>query len=413
MHRRTTLTKDHLVVNVGMMKDLHKGMSSGGSNVRLLTKFGRCDVDVHNPTALCVNHADDIIVSNGDSTISVFSQSGKCKKVIDQREFYGLDANYIRNKCVAVTAEGYIAVAMRKDVSVLSAHVATIESLAGREAGVCSVRTRSSIKCVPHGIAVTNDNNIVVTDIGKHCVYVFDQEFNLVRQFGKYGHRAKQFKEPYFVTVNDNNDILVSDYGNHAIKVFDFRGKAKLKFGTMGREAGQLMHPMGVCTDRHGNIIVADRDNHRVQMFDGHGKYVATLIQKTCMEGNDVRPQDVAMTTNGHLVVLLKGIEGVNYAKIHIYQYSGVRLDHEEAEHELKELRQSLNTLRASKAKMLSLQRAGKLPPLDAQPSTSGQVPSAPQLNKPPDIVPDRKGLDGVADGEQSNYKISSVCVIL
>lgn len=416
MHRRTSVTKDHLVVNVGMMKDLCKGSSPGGRSVRLLTKFGRCDVDIHNPTGLCVNRADDIIISNGDSTISIFSQAGKCKKVIDQREFYGLDANYIRNKCVAVTAEGYVAVAMRKDITLLSAHVATIESLAGRETGGCTIRTRSSIKCVPHGIAVTNDNHIIVTDIGKHCIYVFDQEFKLVRQFGKYGRRGKQFKEPYFVTVNDANDIFISDYGNHAIKVFDFKGRSKLKFGTMGREPGQLMHPMGVCADRHGNIFVADRDNHRVQMFDSQGKYVMTVIEKTCKEGNDVRPQDVAITTNGHLVVLLKGIEGVNYAKIHIYQYSGVRVDQDEAEHDLTELRQSLNSLRVSKAKMQSFQRAGKLPPLDARsmpPSSSGQVPSAPSFGKPPDIVTEHQSLEDITEGGQHNDKDSTVCILL
>jgi len=77
-----------------------------------------------------------------------------------------------------------------------------------------------------------------------------------------------------------------------------------------------------VCTDKFGNVFVADRDNHRVQMFDKSGKYIAAVLADTCATsaGRDVRPIDVAVTSQTRLVVLLTGVEGVDFAELHVYQ---------------------------------------------------------------------------------------------
>ena len=95
-----------------------------------------------------------------------------------------------------------------------------------------------------------------------------------------------------------------------------------MKIGSVGRDAGRFLHPAGVCTDKFGNMFVADRDNHRVQMFDKAGKYIAAVLQDTCSTsaGRDVRPLDVTMTSQTRLTVLLTGVEGIDFAEVHIYQ---------------------------------------------------------------------------------------------
>ena len=429
MHKKTRITKDHLVINISSIKDILPGLEESDNKgslvfVRLMTKFGCHGDDLNHPISVCTNRADDIIISNSNSIISVFSQTGACKKTIDQRIFYGLEKNALQNRCVSMTAEGFLVVAMRKDITSSHAHVAVIESMAAREISVLSQKTRHPHDVMPHGIVVTNNNHFVVTDIGKHCVYVYDSEYQLVKQFGKKGSRSKQFKYPQYVTVNFRNDILVSDYGNHCIKMFDFKGKLKLQFGSMGKELGQLMHPVGICCDKYGNTFVADRDNHRVQMFNIHGSYFATILSDTCSEGHDVRPQDVAITTNGHLVVLLTGIEGVDFAQVHIYQYGPSRLRRQGRKVTQVCSRADLATPMPSQ-----LRGRGKLPPLCRNAIATGDHdgymemdPTAPPFadlkNIPPDLL--RHGTHRAAGAEGGNGADgkgfdpnSTVCVIL
>ena len=260
-------------------------------------------------------------------------------------------------------------------------------------------------------------------------------------QEGKWGSRNSQFKYPYHVTVNSSNDILVSDYGNHCVKILTSRAKFKSKFGTMGTGDGQFMHPVGLCTDRYGNIFVCDRDNHRVQMFSDAGKFLAMIVKNTCKDGMDIRPQDVAITGNGHLLVLLKGVEGVEFAQINIYQYTTIdghqQFDHE-ATQQLYALRESLDSLSilggsGHPVPPRTPSSRQRLPPLDPR-STSGSrrldplLPSAPSNSvvarggasrrglERPDVLPERgnRYRDYEADrNKSSDHAPSSVCVIL
>ena len=105
-------------------------------------------------------------------------------------------------------------------------------------------------------------------------------------------------------------------------QVFSLGGDFRLKIGGVGRDAGRFLHPAGLCADKFGNVFVADRDNHRVQMFDKSGKFIAAVLPDTCSvsAGRDVRPLDVAVTSRTRLAVLLTGVEGVDFAEVHLYQ---------------------------------------------------------------------------------------------
>ena len=100
-------------------------------------------------------------------------------------------------------------------------------------------------------------------------------------------------------------------------------GDFRFKFGGVGRDPGRLLHPAGVCADRHGNLFVADRDNHRIQMFDGIGRFIGIVIDDTSATTSgrlDIRPLDVAVTSQTRLVVLLTGIEGVDCVEVRVYE---------------------------------------------------------------------------------------------
>jgi len=117
-----------------------------------------------------------------------------------------------------------------------------------------------------------------------------------------------------------------------------------LKIGGVGHDEGRFVHPAGVCADKFGNVFVADRDNHRVQMFDKSGKYLAAVLHDTCSlsVGRDVRPLDVTVTSQTRLVVLLTGVEGVDFVEVHVYQ---LRCSLPPAE--VRSVEQILSTIRA------------------------------------------------------------------
>ena len=132
--------------------------------------------------------------------------------------------------CCAVTAEGFIAIAMNTDVTpetgnsatVRQRRVAVIESLVGRQVASLEVvesDKNSSTSVNPYGIAVTEDGHVIVSDIARNCVMVFDADFRCVKRFGRRGSRSCQFKLPRYLAVTPRNEIVVSDCGNHTVKV--------------------------------------------------------------------------------------------------------------------------------------------------------------------------------------------------
>ena len=134
----------------------------------------------------------------------------------------------VRLACVAVTAEGYVAVAIHDDMKSGSSNrarsamrrVAVVESLAGRVVSQCEIKpaSRGEVPPWPYGIVTTETGHVVVSDAANHCIYIFDADYRLARRFGQRGSRNRQFKSPRHLAITPENDLLVSDYGNHCIK---------------------------------------------------------------------------------------------------------------------------------------------------------------------------------------------------
>jgi hypothetical protein len=111
----------------------------------------------------------------------------------------------------------------------------------------------------PYGLAVTQDNFLVLTDICQHCVVVLFPSGGISHSFGSYGDGPREFDHPYFVTVNKCRQIIVSDAGNSSIKIFTFEGKLLRVFNFQDFKLGSdvpFVSLYGVCTDSDGNTLV-------------------------------------------------------------------------------------------------------------------------------------------------------------
>jgi len=132
---------------------------------------------------------------------------------------------------------------------------------------------------MPHGLTIDSEDNIWLTDVGRHQLFKFDHDGQLLLTLGergKPGSDEKHFNLPTDVAVLADGSFYVSDgYGNTRIVKFSAQGEFLFEWGTPGSESGQFDLPHGIAIDENRRVFVADRNNSRIQIFDPTGKFLA------------------------------------------------------------------------------------------------------------------------------------------
>ena len=149
----------------------------------------------------------------------------------------------------------------------------------------------------PWGIAFGMNGMWAVADYSKHCVYIFDEQDQLIRKIGNHGSDNGQFKYPEGVTFDSNNYLYVTDYENYRIQVFDVNGNYLHQFGSYGSGNGQLNAPVGITT-HNDKVFVTEDSNCRISVFHTNGQF-SHIIGK----GQLGEPYDVTVNTNNQLLV--------------------------------------------------------------------------------------------------------------
>ena len=124
----------------------------------------------------------------------------------------------------------------------------------------------------PCGIAFSRNGLWAVADFTKHCVYIFDDQDQLIRTFGCKGSENGQFSGPRGVAFDQKHHLYVADYGNHRVQKFDTDGNYLMQFGCKGTDDGQLNGPYGVAVHKN-NVYITDYYNKRISMFQTNGEY--------------------------------------------------------------------------------------------------------------------------------------------
>jgi len=154
-----------------------------------------------------------------------------------------------------------------------------------------------------HGLEVDDQDNIWVTDTGRHQVMKFDHDGNLLMAVGEEGVPGwdeTHFNQPTDVAVTPNGDFYVADgYGNNRVAKFSADGTFLFEWGERGSSAGQFDLPHGIARDNEGRIYVADRSNKRIQVFDADGRFLRQW--KGAALG---RPWDLDVGPEGFLYVI-------------------------------------------------------------------------------------------------------------
>ena len=148
----------------------------------------------------------------------------------------------------------------------------------------------------PWGIAFDKNDMWAVADCTNNCVYVFDNEDQLVRDFGCKGSSISQFRHPEGVAFDSDDHLYVADCGNHRVQKFTIDSEYVLQFGSEGSKDGMMKYPNGLVV-QDDKVYVSDRGNHRISVFQTDGKFCHTIGSRQ-LGG----PYDVAVNNNQLLV---------------------------------------------------------------------------------------------------------------
>jgi streptogramin lyase len=138
----------------------------------------------------------------------------------------------------------------------------------------------------PHGLRLSRDGSIWVTDRKMQQALKFDASGRLLLSIGKKdvggdNNSTDSFNGVSDVAVAENGDIFVADGegGNSRVVKFSKEGKFIKFWGTKGVGKGEFNTPHSIAIDSKGRVWVGDRGNKRLQLFDQDGKFLDQMTQ--------------------------------------------------------------------------------------------------------------------------------------
>ena len=148
-----------------------------------------------------------------------------------------------------------------------------------KETGTCSASVKvngEQILKKPCGVAVNEQDEIAVSDIGNHKIHLFKSDGTHIKSFGGEGMQQGEFKRPAGIAFLVDN-IIVAEQHNHRVQEVSKQGQYLSHFGEKGSLDRQLNGPCGLSIDSDGNILVADYDNKLIKIFSAGGQFLSKI----------------------------------------------------------------------------------------------------------------------------------------
>ena len=260
--------------------------AEGDSNKSFaINKSGAEIGQIYGPRDLTYLPNGDIVITEFENKrLQKFSPTGEALQLMKSEE--------LKPCGVTMTKDGYIAVIDKNDN--------TIKILTQCGDKICQFGTGYF-----HNLSFldtdSDDNYVVIDNTGtwQHCVFVYNAMTGIKKRIG-YKDDTYIINHPEYVHVDKNDNIIISDSGKHCVWVFTSDGKYSLKFGQHGNKPGDLCYPKGVYVDQSWNYLVADCANHRICQYNYKGHFVKVIADRT----HGVHYPQVVTMNNSHLTVV-------------------------------------------------------------------------------------------------------------
>lgn len=125
----------------------------------------------------------------------------------------------------------------------------------------------------------SQDKNLYVIDAGDSSVKVFSTAGTKLLSFGKPGTDPGDMQYPNSIALTDDNELLVSDSNNARVQIFSSKGKV---LGQLEQPIGKRpwLLPRGIAVDGFGRIHVVDNMSHRINVYDKNKKFLFSYGSK-------------------------------------------------------------------------------------------------------------------------------------
>ena len=155
----------------------------------------------------------------------------------------------------------------------------------------------------PYGVAVSDDNHVIITKFTDNCVTILDREGKKVKSLGwKGGSGNVKFSSPRGVAITPDKFILVSD--NHRIQKISMDGYLIASVGEEGSGPLQFNYPDGIAISPiTGQVYIADRNNHRIQVLNPDLTFSHSFGSEGSAIGQFQFPRDIAIDSQGLVYV--------------------------------------------------------------------------------------------------------------
>ncbi|MBL8490016.1 MAG: 6-bladed beta-propeller [Rhodocyclaceae bacterium] len=152
----------------------------------------------------------------------------------------------------------------------------------------------------PVGIALGPDGQVLVADAELGIVARLDREGNALRPIGE----GQLLRPTGLAFDRSGGRVFVTDTRDHKVKVFDLEGRLLAAWGGFGEGPGQLNYPthLALAGER---LYVSDTLNARIQVFSSaDGRWLGQVGRRGLYIGNLVRPKGIAVDGEGNLYVI-------------------------------------------------------------------------------------------------------------
>ena len=157
----------------------------------------------------------------------------------------------------------------------------------------------------PQFIAVDNDGNLYITDLGNKRVQKLSSSGEYILDWGQSGKKPGEFHYPSGIAVSDDS-VFVADRDLNRIQKFSLDGEFIAQWGTKGTGDGQLLFPNGVSI--YDDVVyVVDTGNQRIQTFSTSGEFISSFGSSGVKPGQFLTIVGIDIDYDGNVYVTDKG----------------------------------------------------------------------------------------------------------
>ena len=252
---------------------------------------------LHGPFGVVVSKNEDIVVAvNGADCITILNKEGKKVKSLGTRGTK--EGQFTNPHGVAISQDGHILVTDNHRLQKLTFEGDCVKSVGSSKTGNGPLQFNNPIGITVH----PTTGQIFIADTENHRIQVLNKDLTHSHSFGKRGSSPEQFNYPYDVTFDNEGYLYIADSINNRIKKFTSTGQYISTFSSHGSNPGQINKPISIIIDNN-LLYVSDHGNHRISIFDTNGCFIHCFGKSGSGEGEFTTPCGITVDSLGNLYV--------------------------------------------------------------------------------------------------------------